>query len=519
MIYREKPVKSRTNNAHPTGESKIVKLQNKPSKVSVDTFDGKVNIEWDQEATVTPLGQLPFFIEFLKISNLFEPFVTDCPLNYTSNNASTKRDILGTFLLSILAGHTRYAHITALRSDKVNPPLLGMNKVVSEDTARRSLKKMDPELADKWLTLQLNKCYQPLLSNPWILDVDSTVKTLYGEQEDALVGYNPTKRGRPSHAYHSYFIANIRLILDTVVTDGKSNAGIHSSPRLWELLSSIPRENWPKFIRGDISYGTENIMREAEARGVNYLFKLKCTANVKKVITSMMCKHGWCDAGQNWEGMESEIQLKSWSDPRRIIIMRKRINKQVGIVKETGMKQLSFEFAEIDDKIHAYEYSVLVTDLQDEILTLAQHYRDRADAENNFDELKNQWGWAGFTTQDKNRCQIAARMIALVYNWWNLFVRLANPDSHLEAITSRPLLLHAIGRQTKHAGQKNITITSMHGKSTKVSLSLTAISKFFSVLRSKAEQLSPSEIFREILFYAFRKFIPIGQNDPPMLLT
>lgn len=54
---------------------------------------------------------------------------------------------------------------------------------------------------------------------------------------------------------------------------------------------------------------------------------------------------------------------------------------------------------------------------QREVLALAQLYRDRADAENNFDELKNQWGWGGFTTQDLARCRIMARMVALVYNW------------------------------------------------------------------------------------------------------
>ncbi len=31
---------------------------------------------------------------------------------------------------------------------------------------------------------------------------------------------------------------------------------------------------------------------------------------------------------------------------------------------------------------------------------MAQLYRDRADAENGFDELKNQWGWGGFTNAD-----------------------------------------------------------------------------------------------------------------------
>lgn len=47
---------------------------------------------------------------------------------------------------------------------------------------------------------------------------------------------------------------------------------------------------------------------------------------------------------------------------------------------------------------------------------LAQLYRDRADAENSFDELKNQWGWGGVTTQDLARSWLMARMMALVYN-------------------------------------------------------------------------------------------------------
>jgi len=44
----------------------------------------------------------------------------------------------------------------------------------------------------------------PLLSEPWILDVDTTVKPLYGHQEGAVVSYNPHKRGRPSYRYHGY---------------------------------------------------------------------------------------------------------------------------------------------------------------------------------------------------------------------------------------------------------------------------------------------------------------------------
>ena len=77
-----------------------------------------------------------------------------------------------------------------------------------------------------------------------------------------------------------------------------------------------------------------------------------------------------------------------------------------------------------------------MTSLEAEVLTIGQLYRDRGDCENSFDELKNHWGWGGFTTHDVARCRIMARIVALVFNWWNLFVRLADPDHHREAITA-----------------------------------------------------------------------------------
>ena len=49
-----------------------------------------------------------------------------------------KIDILGTMLLAVLSGQYRYAHISGIRNDTVNPELLGMNKVLSEDSIRRA---------------------------------------------------------------------------------------------------------------------------------------------------------------------------------------------------------------------------------------------------------------------------------------------------------------------------------------------------------------------------------------------
>ena len=155
--------------AHPQGEQPVVEARS----AIADTFAGRVHIEWDSAAPVTPFGQLPFFIDYLKQAGLFDAWVADCPLSLTSPNAPTKRDLLGTVLLSVLAGHRRYAHITALRCDPVNPPLLGMRKVLSEDSVRRGLAKIDEAKGLPWLQNHLDSCTTPLLGEPWILDMDS----------------------------------------------------------------------------------------------------------------------------------------------------------------------------------------------------------------------------------------------------------------------------------------------------------------------------------------------------------
>ena len=89
--------------AHPTGEQSSVEVLPEAVGLCADTFGGRVHVEWDLSAAATPLGQLPFFIEFLKLGGLFDPWVGDCPLTLTSPNAAAERDILGALLLAVLS--------------------------------------------------------------------------------------------------------------------------------------------------------------------------------------------------------------------------------------------------------------------------------------------------------------------------------------------------------------------------------------------------------------------------------
>ncbi len=500
---------------HPTGERHMTGSE----PLAVETFAGRIHVEWNPQAEVTPMGQLPFFIDFLKTAELFQPWVQDCPIHYTSPNAPSKRDILGTVLLSVLAGHTRYAHITTIRSDGVNPRLLGMKRVMSEDSVRRAFHKASPKKCTQWQRNHLRRCWELLLYEPWILDIDSTVKPLYGRQEGAVVGFNPHKPGRPSHVFHTYLIANLRLILDVDVQPGNQTAGTYARSRLFDLIESLPEGARPAFVRGDISFGSEATMKEAEKRHVEYLFKLRQTKNVKRLIEVLFRDGQWIEAGQGWQGAESPLKLSGWSRHRRVIALRRELKGKVVLTHTREGEQQEFAFLETAEEVKRYEYAVLVTSLTDTIEVLAQHYRDRADAENGFDELKNQWGWGGFTTHDIHRCQVMARNTALIYNWWSLFARLAIPERHAEAITSRPLLLEAVGQQTRHGRQTHLMLTSTHGNHRQLRQILRRLTVFFAWLRSNAEQLTWVERWRQILSLALVKFLR-GRllRPPPMRL-
>ncbi|MDF0652103.1 MAG: transposase [Nitrospira sp.] len=261
-----------------------------------------------------------------------------------------------------------------------------------------------------------------------------------------------------------------------------------------------------------MAFANESVLREAETRDQPYLTKLRVTKNVTALIQTLFRSTAWEDAGHGWEGIEETLRLSGWSRARRVVVLRRPLTGEL-LRTGTDADQERFDFIESDVPTKRYEYAVLVTSTAYEILALAQLYRDRADAENTFDELKNQWGWGDFTTQDLARCRLMARMVALVYNWWTLFVRLAQPHKHFEAISSRPLLVHDVATQTHHAGQTRLTITSLHAKHSAIQAVLTSLAGFLQTLKATAEQWTEADRLRAILARAFASFL-LPPADP-----
>ncbi len=75
------------------------------------------------------------------------------------------------------------------------------------------------------------------------------------------------------------------------------------------------------------------------------------------------------------------------------------------------------------------------TNILEELALSCPVTRVSPNASSVFDELRNQWGFDGFTSRKQQVTEHVARMTLLMYNLWNLFSRLMDPDKHVEAIT------------------------------------------------------------------------------------
>ena len=67
-------------------------------------------------------------------------------------------------------------------------------------------------------------------------------------------------------------------------------------------------------------------MSEAEQRGLPYLFKLRQSERVKKLILQQHCRPGWEQTLAGWEALTTDLKLSSWKTSRRVVLVRRKLS-------------------------------------------------------------------------------------------------------------------------------------------------------------------------------------------------
>ena len=207
----------------------------------LDTLGGEFGLNWNDTVPLTTGAHNAFLSAFFEAGGVFDHLVDTCPLRLTSNNAPTNRETLGTAIVGMTNGSYRYRHFDNLSGDAVTAELFGIRRLMSCDSVRRNLKAIPMEAGIEWIWNANLHLVEALLDQDYILDMDPTVKPLYGHQEGAAFGYNPQKPGRPSHCYHAFCIAKLRIVLGVVVHAGNETAGVYSAEMLDRLQGCVAR--------------------------------------------------------------------------------------------------------------------------------------------------------------------------------------------------------------------------------------------------------------------------------------
>lgn len=104
-----------------------------------------------------------------------------------------------------------------------------------------------------------------------------------------------------------------------------------------QLLGQLSPEQRPQLVRGDCGFGNEPFIAELEQSHQPYLFKLKQTAGVKKLLTRQFAREDWSTPGsadQGWSAVEDSLKLSGWTQARRVIVLRRAVQSDLALSRK-----------------------------------------------------------------------------------------------------------------------------------------------------------------------------------------
>lgn len=334
------------------------------------------------------------------------------PDGRTSPNQTPVLEIVLGFLASILTGGFRFAHIARLRGDKVISAILGLTKeVASAMTLTRYFRGFVRSHVEHLTEVLWKSTFERISPRRlgYVLDMDSSVFERYGVQEGSLKGYNPKKRGRPSHHPIFAFLAEAKIIVHLWLRSGNTGTANGATAFLSEALAKLPQTISLYAFRADAGFYIHEFLTTLEHRGLPYAIAVKFTSLIQHAIFGIST---WTSVDTGLAVGEMQFMGHNWSHPRRIVVLRETVNE-----RECRGKTLKLF------DILGYKYRAIITTLPYSAIEVVRFYNARGDCENRLRELKEDFNLDKFCLDSFNGTEAALRLICFLFNLISEFKR------------------------------------------------------------------------------------------------
>jgi len=366
-----------------------------------------VRIAFD-DAGLTHYGGVLFFHEFTRVLQL-RRFLTR-HLQYPRRNQRYElSQMLLALIYPIILGLDRLETAALLRTNGTFQYLTGLPSYPDPQSLRRFLVQASPEFRQ-----QLHRVNDRLLAHfihlperrsRLILDLDSTVVTVFGSQEGAAVGYNPRYRGKRSYDPLLCLEANSSFLWDVELRPGNAGTWAGSDQVLASCFLAIPADIREVRARADAGFGFDPVLAMLEQRPAQYAVVARLTTALKRILGSLHYQR----LNARWEIGEFEHRLGGWPCARRCVVARRRI-------EETEPEPTLFT-------LDRHLYRAWFTNLELTPAGVWNFYEGRAGMEPRIRELREDFALRKIPTRAFAANALYLEIVRLAYNLVTAFQR------------------------------------------------------------------------------------------------
>jgi hypothetical protein len=231
-----------------------------------------------------------------------------------------------------------------------------------------------------------------------IFDLDSTVVTVFGKQEEAAVGYNPRYRGKKSYDPLLCMEANSSYLWDAELRPGNAGTWDGSVEVLDTSFANVPPDIRELRVRADAGFGFDPVFVALEARPSQYAVVARLTPAFKRLLPGI----SYQSVNPKWEMTAFEHRPQGWPQARRFVVARRFIQQEES---ETTLFSMG-----------RYIYRAWVTNMALTSAGIWHFYDGRAGMEPRIRELREDFALRKIPTASFAANALYLEIVRLAYN-------------------------------------------------------------------------------------------------------